>query len=64
MTEKEQKFYQLTLQERLQALQDSGGLSAEEADALSGAAGLTPAQADHMIENVVGTFALPLGNAH
>lgn len=63
MTEKEQKFYQLTLQERLQALQDSGGLSAEEADALSGAAGLTPAQADHMIENVVGTFALPLGIA-
>jgi hydroxymethylglutaryl-CoA reductase len=30
---------------------------------LSGQAGLTPAQADHMIENVVGTYALPLGIA-
>jgi hydroxymethylglutaryl-CoA reductase len=63
MTEKEQKFYQLTMPERLQALQDAGGLSAEEMAALSGAAGLTPAQADHMIENAVGTFALPLGIA-
>jgi hydroxymethylglutaryl-CoA reductase len=63
MTEKEQKFYQLTIPERLQALQDAGGLSADELAALSGAAGLTPAQADHMIENAVGTFALPLGIA-
>ena len=61
MTKKEQKFYQLTIAERLQALQDAGGLSAEDIAALSGAAGLTPAQADHMIENAVGTFALPLG---
>jgi len=61
MTKKEQKFYQLTIAERLQALQDAGGLSAEDVAALSGAAGLTPAQADHMIENAVGTFALPLG---
>lgn len=63
MTKKEQKFYQLTLAERLQSLQDAGGLSAEDIAALSGAAGLTPAQADHMIENAVGTFALPLGIA-
>ena len=63
MTKKEQKFYQLSLQERLRVLKQDGGLSAEEANALSGAAGLTPAQADHMIENVVGTFALPLGIA-
>jgi len=63
MTKKEQKFYQLSLRERLRVLKQDGGLSAEEANALSGAAGLTPAQADHMIENVVGTFALPLGIA-
>ena len=45
-------------------MQAEGGLSAEDAlAALSGAAGLTPEQADHMIENVVGTFALPLGIA-
>ena len=61
MNIKEKRFYQLTLAERLQALQDAGGLSAEDVAALSGAAGLTPAQADHMIENAVGTFALPLG---
>jgi hydroxymethylglutaryl-CoA reductase len=30
---------------------------------LSGAAGLSPAQADHMIENVIGLHALPLGVA-
>ncbi len=63
MNKKEQKFYQLTLAERLQALQDAGGLSAEDIAALSGVAGLAPAQADHMIENAVGTFALPLGIA-
>ena len=63
MSDKEQKFYQLTLPERLQALQDTGRLSAEEIAALSGTAGLTPAQADHMIENALGTFALPLGIA-
>ena len=38
-------------------------LAPEELAALTGSGGLTPAQADHMIENVVGTFALPLGVA-
>jgi len=61
--DKENKFYQLTFAERLAWLREIGALSADEAAALSGAAGLTPAQADHMIENVVGTFALPLGIA-
>ncbi len=61
--DKEKKFYQLTVAERLAWLRETGALSADEAAALSGAAGLTPAQADHMIENVVGTFALPLGIA-
>lgn len=57
------KFYTLTIAERLQQLADSGCLDADELSALSGSAGLTPAQADHMIENVVGTYALPLGIA-
>lgn len=57
------KFYALTIAERLQRLADSGRLDADELAALSGQAGLTPAQADHMIENVVGTYALPLGIA-
>ncbi len=47
----------LPVNARAQAL----GLSAAQADALRG--GLSLEQADHMIENVVGVFALPLGVA-
>jgi len=38
-------------------------LTRQEADMLSGAMGLSPAQADHMIENAVGIYGLPLGIA-
>lgn len=47
----------LPVDARAQAL----GLSGDQADALR--AGLSLEQADHMIENVIGTFALPLGVA-
>jgi len=57
------KFYDLTLEQRWQWLQTHTNLSAEEIAALSGKAGLSAEQADHMIENVIGTFALPLGIA-
>ena len=40
-----------------------GELSSEDIAALSGQAGLSSQQADHMIENVVGNYALPLGVA-
>ena len=40
----------------------AAGLTPEETAALGGA-GLLPDQADHMIENVVGVFGLPLGIA-
>jgi len=63
MKKKEKKFYQLTIVERLARLKADGSLSDEDIQALSGSPGLTPEQADHMIENVVGTFALPLGIA-
>ncbi|MCD6577715.1 MAG: hydroxymethylglutaryl-CoA reductase, degradative [Anaerolineaceae bacterium] len=63
MKEKEKKFYQLTIAERLAHLKVSGSLSDEDVKALSGSPGLTVGQADQMIENVVGTFALPLGIA-
>ena len=56
-------FYNLTLTQRLSELAERRELSAEDIAALSGQAGLTSEQADHMIENVVGTFALPLGVA-
>ncbi len=55
-------FYNLPVEERQQKLTAAAGL--DEA-ALAGlyAAGLTLAQADHMIENVVGIHGLPLGVA-
>lgn len=56
-------FYNLTLPERLAELARRGMLSPEDIAALSGQAGLSSEQADHMIENVVGTFSLPLGIA-
>ncbi len=63
MPEETRKFYNLSLQERQAEVAETGGLEAAEIAALSGAAGLTPAQADHMIENVIGVYGLPLGIA-
>ncbi len=54
-------FYNLSLEERLQRLSDR--LAPEDVAALSGQAGLSAEQADQMIENVIGVFALPLGIA-
>ena len=54
-------FYNLSLEKRRETLR--GLLTPEELSALSGEPGLLPAQADHMIENVVGRYALPLGLA-
>jgi hydroxymethylglutaryl-CoA reductase len=56
-------FYDRTLAERLSELTQRVELSADDIAALSGQAGLSTVQADHMIENVVGIFALPLGIA-
>ena len=42
---------------------DWAGLSSDEAQILTGALGLGVEAADHMIENAVGTFGLPLGIA-
>jgi len=57
------KFYQLSPEERLERLIDEAGLSQSDADILSGKAGLSAEDADHMIENVIGRFSLPLGIA-
>jgi hydroxymethylglutaryl-CoA reductase len=56
-------FYKLTPVERLGEVKLRGGLSEEEAAALSGARGLDVTHADRMSENVVGIFGLPLGIA-
>ncbi len=57
------KFYQKPPEERLKILAERVGLSAEEQQTLAGALGLGLERADHMIENVVGLHALPLGIA-
>lgn len=57
------KFYKLSLQERLQELAHQVGLDEKETQILSGIAGLDALAADHMVENAVGTFHLPLGIA-
>lgn len=55
-------FYKLPLAERVAQVAAWAELSDEEAAVLAGD-GLQPEQADHMIENAVGTYALPLGIA-
>ena len=56
-------FYNLSIEQRLAQLAARGQLSQEDLEVLSGRAGLMVEQADHMIENVVGLLALPLGIA-
>src|SRR5574341_2027267 len=56
-------FYNLTLDERRAQLADAEALSLDDLAAYVSNGGLTPEAADHMIENVVGTHALPLGIA-
>lgn len=56
-------FYNLELSARLKKIAETGLLTPQELDALSGAAGLSAEQGDHMIENVVGLHSLPLGIA-
>jgi hydroxymethylglutaryl-CoA reductase len=56
-------FHEQTLSERLSRLAQASGLSAQALAALAAEAGLSPAQADHMIENAIGIFGLPLGVA-
>ena len=54
-------FYNLPLNERLEKLAEAAGLSGQDIAALQTAHGLMDEQADHMVENAVGTFGLPLG---
>jgi hydroxymethylglutaryl-CoA reductase len=54
-------FYNLNLLERLAELARRCDLLPEDVNVLSGESGLDVSQADHMIENVVGLHALPLG---
>ena len=57
------KFYNLSLSERLAWIGEQTGLDGAALAVLSGSAGLSPEQANHMIENVIGLHSLPLGVA-
>lgn len=59
----EKKFYSLSRQERLAQLAEETGLTQADLAGLSGENGLSADQAGYMIENVVGTFSLPVGIA-
>src|SRR4051794_20762241 len=54
-------FFKLTIPERRQRLLEACGLEPQALSALDG--GLSLQAADHLIENVVGTYALPLAIA-
>jgi len=56
-------FYNLSLEDRKTELARRAQLAEGELEVLCGGLGLTSEQADHMIENVVGTYSLPLGIA-
>ncbi len=56
-------FYKRSLAERAAFAAQWGGLSPQEQTTLVGVNGLSAAQADNMIENVIGTYALPLAVA-
>jgi hydroxymethylglutaryl-CoA reductase len=55
-------FYNKTFADRLEAVIEQASLSQEEIDSFS-SAGLSLDGADHMIENVIGLYSLPLGIA-
>ncbi len=56
-------FYNYSVQERRQLLSACVGLTEEELAVLQGVSGLQIGNADHMVENVVGIYGLPLGIA-
>jgi hydroxymethylglutaryl-CoA reductase len=54
-------FYKLNPKERVALVKEFAGLSDEECNLLQNTGSLPLEAADHMIENVVGAFPLPLG---
>jgi hydroxymethylglutaryl-CoA reductase len=56
-------FYDKERVDRARTIADLADLTAAQLSAIDGTGGLTPEQANHMIENVVGIHGLPLGVA-
>jgi hydroxymethylglutaryl-CoA reductase len=61
--EMNKKFYKMTLPERHEYLMQNSNLDEDDLKAWLPGSGLTLETADHMIENAVGLFSLPLGIA-
>ena len=56
-------FYKLSVADRMKEVAEFAGLTDEETKVLSDPASLGVEMADHMIENVIGRFSLPMGVA-
>ena len=56
-------FYKLPVEERIKKVREFADLTDEEVELLKKVGALDIETADHMIENVIGTFPLPLGIA-
>jgi hydroxymethylglutaryl-CoA reductase len=56
-------FYEFSVEDRIAAVAEVVGLDSQSMAELIGERGLTTEEADHMIENVIGVFGLPLGIA-
>jgi hydroxymethylglutaryl-CoA reductase len=54
-------FYNKSMSERIAELSTATGLNADILAAYQAGGGLVPEVADHMVENAIGTYALPLG---
>lgn len=54
-------FYKLSPEERLQEVAEFAALTAEEQEVLKNPESVSEEVADHMVENVIGRFVLPLG---
>lgn len=62
-TSKYSGFFKLSIKERLNEIAEFGELTEEEKEILLFADSLDEEKADHMIENVIGKYALPMGVA-
>src|SRR5690625_4360493 len=56
-------FYKKSPEERLEIIAKQSNLSQEEQEIIRGQDGLSVDVADHMVENVIGSFPIPLGIA-
>ena len=57
------KFFEKSQKERLDIVKNFANLSQEELEILENSGGITFENADKMVENAIGTFSLPLGIA-